>query len=71
MRQVVEIRGLPLPARSAPTWLGRLRAWLPGTGDRQKAIALRSCSRHLLRDIGLLDDRHANVLLRDDVMFRR
>jgi uncharacterized protein YjiS (DUF1127 family) len=71
MRQVIEIRRLPLPARSAPTWAGRLRAWLFKPRDRQKAIALRDCSRHLLRDIGLLDDRSANALLRDDVMFRR
>jgi hypothetical protein len=71
MRQVLEIRRLPLPARSAPTWAGRLYAWLFGPRDLQKAFALRDCSRHLLRDIGLLDDRRANSLLRDDVMFRR
>jgi hypothetical protein len=39
--------------------------------DRQKAVALRDCSRHLLRDIGLLDDRRGSTSLRDDVMFRR
>jgi hypothetical protein len=39
--------------------------------DRQKPVALRDCSRHLLRDIGLLDDRRGNALLRDDLMFRR
>ena len=71
MRQVVEIRRLPLPARSAPTWAGRLHAWLFEARDRQKTVALRDCSRHLLRDIGLLDDRSANALLRDDLMFRR
>ena len=71
MRQVVEIRRLPLPARSEPTWLDRLHAWLFAARDRQKAVALRDCSRHLLRDIGLLDDRNANTLLRDDTMFRR
>jgi uncharacterized protein YjiS (DUF1127 family) len=68
MRQVVEIRRLPLPA---PTWLGRLRAWLFEARGRQKTVALRGCSRHLLRDIGLLDDRRSNELLRDEVMFRR
>jgi hypothetical protein len=71
MRQVVEIRRLPLPARSAPTLLGRLSAWLFKAGDRQKTVALRDCSRHLLRDIGLLDDRRGNTQLRDDLMFRR
>ena len=71
MRQVVEIRRLPLPARSAPTLLGRLRAWLFEPRARQKTVALRDCSRHLLRDIGLLDDRRGNALLRDDLMFRR
>ena len=71
MRQVVEIRRLRLPARAAPTWAGRLRAWLLKPHDQQKVVALRDCSRHLLRDIGLLDDRSANTLLRDDVMFRR
>jgi hypothetical protein len=71
MRQVIEIRRLPLPAHAAPTGLGRLRAWLFRPRDPQKAVALRDCSRHLLRDIGLLDDRSANALLRDDLMFRR
>ena len=71
MRQVVEIRRLPLPARTAPTWLGRLRAWLFAPSERRKTIALRDCSRHLLRDIGLLDDRRGNALLRDDVLLRR
>jgi uncharacterized protein YjiS (DUF1127 family) len=71
MRQVVEIRRLPLPERAAPTWLGRLRAWLFKPRNRQKPVALRDCSRHLLRDIGLLDDRRGNALLRDDLMFRR
>ena len=71
MRQVVEIRRLPLPARSAPTLLGRLRAWLFEPHATQKPIALRDCSQHLLRDIGLLDDRRGNTRLRDDLMFRR
>ena len=71
MRQVIEIRRLPLPARAVPTWLGRLRACLFKPRDRQKTVALRDCSRHFLRDIGLLDDRRANALLRDDLMFRR
>ena len=71
MRQVVEIRRLPLPARSAPTLLSRLRAWLFEPRARQKTVALRDCSRHLLRDIGLLDDRHGNASLQDDLMFRR
>jgi len=51
--------------------LGRLRAWLFEPRARQKTVALRDCSRHLLRDIGLLDDRRASTLLRDDLMFRR
>ena len=68
MRQVIEIRRLPLPA---PTLLGQLRAWLFEPRPRQRTVALRDCSRHLLRDIGLLDDRRGNALLRDDLMFRR
>jgi hypothetical protein len=71
MRQVVEIRRLPLPARPAPTRLGRLLAWLFEPRSRHKTVALRDCSRHLLRDIGLLDDRRGNAQLRDDLMFRR
>jgi uncharacterized protein YjiS (DUF1127 family) len=71
MKQVIEIRRLPLPARSAPTLLGRLRAWLFEPGNRHRTVALRDCSRHLLRDIGLLDDRRGNALLCDDLMFRR
>jgi hypothetical protein len=67
MRQVVEIRRLPAAPRTVPGWLARLFQ----TGEQQKVAALRQCSRHLLRDIGLLDDRRANDLLRDDVMLRR
>ncbi len=71
MKQVLEIRRLPLRARAAPTWLDRLRGWLFEPSNRHKTVALRDCSRHLLRDIGLLDDRSASTLLRDDLMFRR
>ena len=71
MKQVIEIRRLPLPAHSSTTWAGRLRAWLFEPSRRRKTVVLRDCSRHLLRDIGLLDDRSANALLRDDLMFRR
>jgi hypothetical protein len=70
MRQVLDICGNPLPARCAPTWLGRLRRWLFEPRDRHRAIALRDCSRHLLRDIGLLDDRRGSAFLRDDAMWR-
>ena len=71
MRQVLDISGLPQCQAPRTGWLGRLRAWLFAPGDRQKTIALRDCSRHLLRDIGLLDDRRGNALLRDDAMLRR
>ncbi len=71
MRQVIEIRRLPAAPRTLSGWLARLNAWLFETGERQKVAALRQCSRHMLRDIGLLDDRRANGLLRDDVMLRR
>jgi hypothetical protein len=71
MRQSLGIRRLPLRYALASGWLARLRAWLFGSGNRQKISALRDCSPHFLRDIGLLDDRRANRLLRDDVMFRR
>jgi uncharacterized protein YjiS (DUF1127 family) len=67
MRQVVEIRRLPATPRAVPGWLARLFQ----IGERRKVAALRHCSRHLLRDIGLLDDRCASDLLRDDVMLRR
>ena len=52
-------------------WFGRLRGRLFGWNHQQKVTALRHCSPHFLRDIGLLDDRRANRLLRDDVLFRR
>ena len=70
MRQALEIRELPRCEPRAIGWLGRLRTRLFGSGDRSKVAALQHCSPHLLRDIGLLDDRHANHLLRDGV-FRR
>lgn len=67
MRQVIGIRGLPASPRSVTGWLARLFE----SGERRKVAALRHCSRHLLRDIGLLDDRRGSELLRDDVMLRR
>jgi hypothetical protein len=73
VRQALEIRELPRCKPHAISWLSRLRRLrrLFGSGDRSKAAALKHCSPHLLRDIGLLDDRHASHLLRDDVLFRR
>jgi uncharacterized protein YjiS (DUF1127 family) len=70
MRQGVEIRRLPLRPRTAPTWLGRLYAWLFETRDRQKTIALRHCSPHLLRDIGLTENLRSNHLLREHNFLR-
>ena len=71
MRQALGIRELPHCEPRALGWFGRLRIRLFGSGDRSKAAALQHCSPHLLRDIGLLDDRHAKHLLRDDLLFRR
>jgi hypothetical protein len=71
MRQTFEICEFPRCKPRAIGWLGRLRIRLFGSGDRGKVAALQHCSPHLLRDIGLLDDRHANHLLRDGVLFRR
>jgi hypothetical protein len=70
MRQALETRRLPRCEALGTSWLGRLRARLFGTDDRKKAIALQHCSQHFLRDIGLLDDRRVNRLLRDDVLYR-
>jgi hypothetical protein len=50
--------------------LGRLRLRLFGA-EGASIAQLDRCSDHLLRDIGLLDDRRGNALLRDDLMFRR
>jgi hypothetical protein len=68
MKQAIEIRGLPRPGGG---WLAHLRIRLFGSGDQKKATELRHCSRHLLRDIGLLDDRRASRLLCDDAFYRR
>ncbi len=69
MRQALETRPRREPLWAG--WLGRLRIRLFGSRDRKKITALDHCSRHFLRDIGLLDDRRANHLLRDDAFFRR
>ncbi len=71
MRQVFEIPGVRLCEAPPNTWLGRLRARFFRSGDRKTIIPLQHCSRHFLRDIGLLDDRRANRLLRDESLFRR
>ncbi|HJR22815.1 MAG TPA: hypothetical protein VJ822_14395 [Dongiaceae bacterium] len=46
-------------------WLGRLRARLFGSGDRAQLVALRHCSSHVLRDIGLSEHLASNRLLQD------
>ena len=78
MTQALECHGLPqrtarVTERMArgTGWLGWLRSRLFGSGDRRDVVALRHCSEHILRDIGLLDDRRGNRLLRDDVLLRR
>ena len=71
MRQAVEIRKLPLCEAPGTTWLSRLWARFFRSGDRKTIIPLQHCSPHFLRDIGLLDDRCANRLLRDESLFRR
>ena len=71
MRQVIDIRKLPLCEPPRLSWLGRIRARFLGSGERKNITALRHCSPHFLRDIGLLDDQRANHLLGDDVLFRR
>ena len=70
MTQAVECHGLPRNQTGGTGWLGWLRSRLFGSGDRRDVVALRHCSEHILRDIGLLDDRRGNRLLRDDVQFR-
>jgi hypothetical protein len=65
MRQALEIRDLPPCKPPAIGWLGRLRIWLFGSGGHDKVAALRHCSPHLLRDIGLAEDVQSNHLLRE------
>ena len=78
MTQAVECHGLPQRtaheaerAARGTGWLGRLLVRVFGSSDRKNLGDLRLCSEHVLRDIGLLDDRHGNRLLRDHVLFRR
>jgi hypothetical protein len=71
MRQALEVSRLPRCQAPQLGWLGRLRVRLFGSNDQKRIIQLQHCSPHFLRDIGLLDDRRANDLLRDDVLFRR
>jgi hypothetical protein len=71
MRQAIEIRKLPLCEAPGTTWLGRMWARFFRSSDRKTIIPLQHCSAHFLRDIGLLDDRRANRLLRDESLFRR
>ena len=77
MTQAVECHGLPQRAARgtegaarATGWIGRLRTRLFGSRDRKDLADFRHCSEHMLRDIGLLDDRRGNRLLRDHVLFR-
>jgi hypothetical protein len=70
MRQVVEIRELPRCDTTEIGLWGRLRLRVFGS-EGARIAQLDRCSDHLLRDIGLLDDRRGHALLRDDLMFRR
>jgi hypothetical protein len=65
MRQAVERCGIPPCQPAALGWLGRLRAMLFGSRDRRQLIALRHCSPHFLRDIGLSENPEINRLLQD------
>jgi hypothetical protein len=71
MRQVIDIRKLPLCEPPRLSWLGRLRARFFGSGERKAITSLQHCSPHFLRDIGLLDDERASRLLQDHYLFRR
>lgn len=65
MPQVVEYSQFPRCAAPPPTLLARVRAWLAAPPKKLGLVRFENPSRHLLRDIGLGDDRPANRLLQD------
>jgi hypothetical protein len=71
MTQALEINSLPHRRVPRIGWLGRIGVLLFGVRNRRAAIALQYCSRHVLRDIGLVEDATPRRLLRDDDLFRR
>lgn len=65
MRQALEFDSLPHRRIPRIGWLGRLRARFFVSGDSAQLVALRHCSAHFLRDIGLSECPEANRLLQD------
>jgi hypothetical protein len=65
MAQAVESCRLPSCQPRTTGWLGQLRARLFGSGDHRQLVALRHCSPHVLRDIGLSENPEVNRLLQD------
>jgi hypothetical protein len=70
MPQVVEYS--QFSPRTAPrrSWIARARAWLSGGSATPGLVQFDHPSRHMLRDIGLGDDRPGNRLLQDHYMRR-
>lgn len=70
MRQAFETCRLPTAQPRQTGWLERLHARFFASGARRRLVALRHCSPHLLRDIGLSERPQINRLLQDHQLRR-
>lgn len=70
MPQAIEYSEFPRCTATRRSWVARVRTWLGGRPTTPGLVQLETHSRHMLRDIGLGDDRPDNRLLQDHYLRR-
>ena len=70
MPQVVEYSEFPRCTAPRRSWAARVRDWLGGQPATPGLVQFDNPSRHLLRDIGMGEDRPRNRLLQDHYLRR-
>lgn len=70
MPQVVEYSEFPRCTAPRRSWIAKARAWLGGWPATPGLVRFDNPSRHMLRDIGLDEERPGNRLLQDHYLRR-
>ena len=70
MPQAVEYSEFHRCTAPRRSWAARVRGWLGGQPATSGLVQFDNPSRHMLRDIGLGDDRPSNRLLQDHYLRR-